>query len=323
MNLKEEIKGWLGTHVHGYSFNIDIANICPLSCPSCANSFYGHRKPHYMDLELFKLILNKMKSETKVRKLQMYGYSDPCIHPNLDDFIFESNRRDIPVVLSTMLQTTHCDFKKVIEARPAEFRVSFPGYKHMSYYQHPAKPEVFKRKLEEVCRLPRHKETTWILLFQLYRDNQDEIDLANELACKYDLKPVILPAIFMSTEKMVDKDYTPADLELIGRLIETPEETIQSMNVCTDYCLCWKQITIDALGELYLCQLVFKDEFKMGKFLDIPHWKIVKMMKEHPFCQKCMAVGGHTYQYCFADFIKFKDPMDAIAAANKRRKKRV
>lgn len=317
--LIDRLKAQLGVWLNGVSYNIDIVNGCCLSCPSCAVGSIGKRDQFLMNIENFRRILNKAQNEGGVRRVQMYAYSDPCQHPDLHLFVSECTQRSIPVYLSTVLQETHCDFVRVIDAYPAEFRISFAGFKQMRYYQGGASPEAFKKKLNMIARLPRYKETTWTMAFHLYRDNEIELEYARSLAESLALKFVVIPAIFMPCEKVVDKHYTDADLALISHLIESPEDNIARMKF-KRFCTCWKQITMDALGDVYLCQLVYEKRFRLCNFMDVPLSDIRMAIRTHTFCEKCVMMGGNVMQECFADFIKYDDP---VGVANKRRMKRV
>jgi hypothetical protein len=319
MNLKEEIKGWVGSKVNGIGFIVDIADFCPLKCPSCAVGSIGPRKGGYMSFNLFRNILDKAQSECKVRRVQLYGYCDPCTHPDLHLFVQECRDRGIQSMISTMLQTTKCDFAKVIEARPSEFRISFPGWNKMEYYQRGAKPDRFNKKIEEVCVLPRYPETRWTLLFQLYNDNGDELGRAKELAKRLNLDFVVLPAIFMPCEKMVEGYYSEQDKELISHLLETPQENLKRLRFDDDYCLLWKQITLDAKADVYLCQLIYEDRFIIGNFMDTSLKKLQKTMRKHPFCKPCMKMGAHAYQFLYGDACKYKN---MVGVANKKRFKK-
>jgi len=311
----EELKGWLGTKIHGISLNVDIVNGCPLRCPSCAVGSIGPRKGKMMKIDTFRRILDHAG---KVRNVQLYAYSDPCVHPELHLFVQECTDRGITSQISTVLQTTKCDFAKVIEARPSEFRISWAGWALMDYYQEPAKTEIFRKKLKALWSLPRHKETTWTMAFHHYKDNSYELRLARLIANNRNLKFVVIPAIFMPCEKVVEKNYSAQDRTLISHLPESPEETIAKLKFHDDYCLLWKQIYMDANADVYLCQLIYEERFKLGNFFDksVEGW--LKLIKTDPFCQKCMKAGGHAYQYCFANFIKYDDP---VGVANKKRRR--
>ena len=315
----EQLKGWLGAKLNGISLNIDIVNGCVLACPSCAVGSIGRRPSHYMDLEKFIGIIGKAKEESLIRKVQLYIYSDPCMHPNLDIFVEVCRVCNIPVLLSTVLQHTQCDWRKVIEARPAEFRISFAGWDKMKYYQRGADPSLFNHNFAYVTSLPRYPETVWTLIFHLYKDNGHEYHRAKALAHLHNLKFVAIPSIFMINEKVVEQSYTDDDRELISHLQETPEQAIDRMKVDHDYCLLWKQISMDAKGDLYLCQLLYEDRFKLGvNFMDLPVKEILKRIKTAPFCWWCLRAGGHTYQYCYSEISKYDDP---VGMAEARRSK--
>lgn len=305
--------------VNGVSLNIDLLNACCLACHSCAVGSIGRRKGERMSLDLFKRILDRLEAQSRIRHVQLYVYSDPCLVADLDQYVAECTRRGLKTWISTMLQTTKCDFAKVIEARPTEFRISFPGFTHMGYYQRGAHPEIFKRKFLEVVNLPRYPETTWSLCYHVYKDNQDnDLAVARSMAKIHGLKFIPLPAIMMVNERVVDKNYTEQDRGLISHLIETPEQAISRMKLSTDFCSLWKQVTIDATGMVMLCQILYEDRFKLMPFLDYDLKTIQRTIREHPFCDKCMKAGGDVYQNCYADFTKYDDP---VGEANRRRLK--
>jgi len=314
----DELRGDLGVFLNGLQLNIDVINACSLRCWTCAIGSMGYsRGGAQMSFDLFRKILDKAESEVGVRKVQLYHYSDPCLHKDLHLFVKDLTDRGIYSAISTMAQRTNCDMEKVIEARPTEFRLSFPGWEKMPYYQKGASVERFNREIDRICSLPRHPETTWTMAFHLYNDNQHEWPRVKKLAERYGLKLVAIPAIFMPLSKTVRKDYTEQDLEIISHLIETPEESMSRMKYPTNYCKLWKQISLDAEGYVYLCQLVYEDEFKMMKFMDVHTKKITEAIKTHSFCGSCMKIGAHAYQYCFDDFVTSKDP---IGDADKHRR---
>ena len=300
-------------------FVIDIINACSLRCPSCPIGTYGTRGGRLMPFDLWKLILDKAQRETKISHAQMYSFSDACLHPELHRFVQEATDRKIGTYMSTMLQRTRCSFAKVIEARPTEFRVSMPGWKHMAYYQKGAKPELFDKTFAEVMRLPRHKETLWSMVFHWYKDNLDEFPAVKKLAEDNGLKLVVIPAIFMIPEKIVSGEYTEQEKELISRLLETPEECVAGMKErTTNYCQCWDQITIDSQGDVMLCQLVYEDRFKLMSFLDNPISEIRKAIRSHSFCSGCLAKGVNAYNELYADFTVSEDPIGDMDRFHKK-----
>lgn len=316
MDYIEEVKGYLGVKLRGVSLNVDLVNYCCLKCPSCGVGSIGGRPTGKMEFATFVRILDKFRDErVKIRHAQLYVYSDPFLHPNLDWFVKECTDRGVPTWLSTMLQTTKADFRKVIEARPTELRVSMPGWEKMGYYQKGASPNAFDIKFKEVCKLPRYPETVWSFVMHLYKDNQHEVERARKLAEDNGFKFVLLPAIWMPLEKMVESEYSAQDMELIGHLLQTPEEAVKPMKRM-DYCSLWKHITLDADANVFLCELVFKERFKMGGFFhrSIAEW--MRTIKSDPFCGECIEKKANVYQLCYAEIASSSDP---VGDANKKR----
>ena len=188
LKILDVVRDEIGMRWNGVSINIDLINGCCLACPSCAVGSIGTKRKGVMSFETFKAILDKLETECKIRHIQLYAYSDPCMHPDLHLFIEECTKRGIETWISTMLQVTNCDFEKVIEARPTEFRISFPGWNKMTYYQKNATPKRFTEKFQEVVKLPRHPETTWTMAYHLYKDNLDEMPEARHLAECHNIK---------------------------------------------------------------------------------------------------------------------------------------
>lgn len=301
-----DLKNRLGVWLKGISLNIDLVDYCPLACPTCAVGSIGARKPSKMDFDTFRKVLDWAGH---IRRVMLYVYSDPCVVPDLHLYVQECTDRGIDSWISTTLQKSRCDFAKVIEARPTEFRISFAGWNKMARYQKNARVEEFMDILYEVSSLPRHPETQWTLLFQKYRSNAGEVGDAKALADRLGMKFVALPCIFMVGERVVDKLYTPQDQEIIQELIETPEDVLIRVKR-TDSCLMWKQITLNAKGEIYLCQLLYEDRFKIGDFRTHTRKEIVKLMKSHPYCQECLKVGMNVYQYCYGEITKYDNPVE-------------
>jgi len=199
----------------------------------------------------------------------------------------------------------------------SSLRSNRSGWEKMSYFQSSkADPERFDRKLEIVGRLPRNPRTTATLFFQRYKDNGHEVPKAQEVADRYGLKLVVIPAIYMVLENYVEQTYSAADHELITHLFETPEEGAATMKE-TKACQLWKQITLDANADIYLCQLLYRDRFKIGNYFNLSRKQIRKIMETHPFCSRCMSMKGNQLQNCYSPPAIADDPS---FEANKKRR---
>jgi hypothetical protein len=313
MNLRDRyrhMKGWAGVKVYGTAYNIDLQDTnCPVACPSCAIGSLGRRPRATMSMDMFKAILDKAQREGKVRNVQLYAYSEPTMVANLHEYLEELRRRKIPAIISTIAQTSKCEWAKVVEARPREIRISFPGWKHMAYYQRGAKPEVFDGKFAYLMTMPRHPETIWTLGFHIYKDTLEELPRAKALAERYGLKFVALPAMHMENSVTVRGTYPERDKELISRLLETPEEEAARYTY-SDFCYCQsKQITISATGMTWLCQNTY-NLGPLSPFLDTPLGDLRKRIREHPFCPECKAAKQNLTQTRYGYWFENGDPVE-------------
>lgn len=315
----DEAKGWAGLKFKGITLVVEPTNACSCRCPSCPVSVLEPRKGEMMTIELFRKILDKLEREAgRIRVCDLYYKGDPCLNKQLPALVRELTLRKIPSSVSTVLQTLKCDMAELIEARPSELRISFPGVDFIAKYQR-GDPKRFLKNLDMVASLPRYPETRWTMLYQVYKDNQGEhLEAAKALAKQYHLHFVALPAILMVSEHVISKQYTESEKELIANLIETPEETIARLDTSSRYCIAWKQLTLDAKGDVYVCTLVWDEEYNLGPFLDKPLSFFQKAMR-HEICGPCLDAGNNLYNNCYASFIDYDDP---VAVANKKRMKK-
>lgn len=314
----EKIVHQAGARINGVTINVDIVNACCLSCPSCAVGSIGTKRKGIMSIETFRRVLDKAQSEMKIRLVRMYTYSDALMHKDADLFFAECTKRGLESWSSTMLQVINCDLRKVIEARPKEFRISFPGFEQMSYYQSKAAhPDRFRRNFAEAMKLPRHPETVWTLMFHRYNDNGHEVEAARKMAEDNGLKFVDINAIFMPLELYVEQRYSPADHVLLSRLIETPEVAAATMRR-TKTCRMWyKELTLDANADTFLCELVYEERFKIGNYFHLTWKQIQSIFENHSFCGKCLEMGANELQNCYAPPAYSDNP--ALEANKKRR----
>lgn len=311
----KRIHGYLGTRIRGYNVQVDIVDACPMRCPTCPTGMETSRDGHRMSIDLFRRILDKMQSEVKVRRIQLYRWGDPLLHKELHKFIEECRHREIPVTTSSVLQSYQCDFEKVFAAGPEEFRLSFTGWEHMHEYQKNATAERFVMNLERLSRYPRNPLTRWSLFFHLYRDNVHELPKVHQLCKDFNLQLVFFPATYMMYDRIITRKYDEADMAIINRLLETPEENIARIKNASDYCpMQSKEITLDSYGNMQLCQLMYPPEYRMGNFLEVPLKELRKKIMRHAMCPNCKAAGVPGYTLIFAQPIFYEDP---VAIANK------
>ncbi len=75
---------------------IEITNVCNLACSFCPKT---HRKPEFMDTELFCRILSEIQGYTKHVYFHVLG--EPLLHPQLKNFLDISGEFGIKVNITT------------------------------------------------------------------------------------------------------------------------------------------------------------------------------------------------------------------------------
>ena len=317
----EKLKNRIGKRLKGLTLYVDVIDMCPLSCPTCPTGVQGRRPEIMMSPGTYKRILEKATSECKIRKVQLYRFGEPLLHPDLHEFIEIGHKYGIKSSISTTLQVVYANMEKVIEARPSEFRISYSG-KEMHRYQRGSKLGRFLENLHKLDRLPRYSETRWVMFFHIYKDNFDEIAPAKELAKEYGYDFVPFPATFMVYDHIIE-GYTEKDLKTLAMLTETPEENITRLAKKPspkDYCNMQEgEIILDAKGQMYLCQLMYKPKYIVGDFLTTPLKDLRKIIMKAPMCLKCKEMGIGKYSLIFGDPSFVRDP---VKKADKRKYQR-
>lgn len=319
--IYERIRHGIGQRINGTELLIDLVDSCPGKCPTCPVGTDPRRDGNRMSLDLFRRILDKAEKEFPggIRKTQLYRWSDPLMHPDLHLFIAECVARGIRCSTSSFLQSTTCDFEAVAASGVTEFRVSFSG-SDMRKYQTPATPERFMAKFEMLAKLDWHPNTERVMFIHKYKNNTHEIPLMERYARDHGFRPVAFPATFMVYDRIIEKSYTPEDMETISWLTETPEANIarhKRRPHADDYCLMQeKEVTLDSRGNMQLCQLMFPAKYRMGNFLDTPLKDLRKKVREHPMCKRCKPTGVGHYSLIFAD--PAIDPEPVLTADEKK-----
>jgi hypothetical protein len=309
--LIERLKGWAGRKLKGITLFVDIIDTCSFGCPTCPVGVEKRRDGNRMSIGEFREILDKAQLETKIRKVQLYRWCDPLLHPDLHLFIKECRKRNLRCATSSALKNWNCDIEKVIEARPDEFRISFSGWKNLIIYQKGNTNKRFFENFERLCKLPKYKETVWTLYFHQYKDNLDETERARELAESNGLKFVAFPAQYMLYDRIVE-GYKEEDKAGLRLLIETPQHVISKLKVQPeedDFCRQQNnELVLDSHGRVQLCQMMYGERFIVGDFLE-PLSELRKKIVSHKFCKGCKASGVPKYSnLCYADPVLHKDP---------------
>ena len=120
----------------GQDYQIDISNVCNLSCPSCPNGNFPEEKRYkgFIGLDLFKEIVDKALRETpNLASFSLFYLGENFLVKDLPLYIEELNKRNVPCFLSSNLNVPPARLEAILRAKPHYLRISTSGYYQETY----------------------------------------------------------------------------------------------------------------------------------------------------------------------------------------------
>lgn len=294
MNILRWLAGELGVRFKGITLMIDTVNGCGLRCPSCPVGNMGSRGGKVMRPEIFASLLNKLQSEIRVRKVVLTSFSDPLLNPHLPEIVGIVSSRGIPTLVSTNLNKAS-NLEAILRAGLTELRFTMSGWEYANFYQKGTNVSVVEENADLLAELIKKYPTKINVIFTKYPRNAHEEPDMREFCKKRGFGIIVVDAMFLTADKIISGDYTDQDLLILNELKERPEEIlarIQNDNYCHFQS---KQITLDALGQVYLCCNIYSKNLILGDFLNKSLSEFRKQIRRHPYCEKCKSKNMNKY----------------------------
>ncbi len=297
-----------------FTYWIEIVGTCNLQCPTCPSGNFvdsefsvGRNPTGFMELALFREILEKIKSDNISDRIEihLYTWGEPLLHPQVAEFVALTKEFGFYCGLSSNLNLDK-NLKDVIKAGPDFMRVSLSGY-YQDSYKITHKQGDIRIVKSNMYRL-RHmldqyrKQTTIQVLYHIYKHNADRnllmiLKLCEEL--KFDLDPVW--AFFAPVEKSLDyleDKLSEADRQTIDMLAVDPAELTERLIPLRDQdCNTRKtQMIINVDGSVQLCCATFDRASVVAQsFVESPHMELQRLRYNNDLCGRCMVNGQHVY----------------------------
>ena len=237
---------------------IDICAACNASCPFCPRLYMPQeRSKGYMDLELFKFILEEAKKEN-IKNIRLYSTAEPTLHPEFDQIIDLLKEGDFHVSVSTNASMLHKHIDALMKVDILQY--SIEGWDKESYekYRVPLKFEqvynnikLFHEKKLEADKFPKistnlllTKSTNLSKYMELWSEFLDEIKVQ-----------FMLEATTYENGKFVSKKN------------DDIQEEYYSFDRATSYFLCtypFNILTIAFDGKIALCCNDFSASMNIG-----------------------------------------------------------
>lgn len=246
-----------------------------------------------MEPGIFKHLLDKITSECKCRKIELYNWTEPFLHPELDKFVYTIKSKKIQCLLSSNLSFRNPSRLESVLMHSPGLIVSVSGFDQKTHerYHRGSNLEQVKSNLKlitefrEKRKIPLHIELHCLQFI----DNQND-QLLWKKYCNDN------GFIFCPTPACCSEVTTP---ETAKRLLCPPEFYLDSngetrvRKYLSQYpkfepCPMHNNIPIDAHGDVYLCCIYWKhNEYRIGNYFDASLESIQLKRLLHPECLHC------------------------------------
>lgn len=278
-----------------FSFSIDIVDACNLRCVHCPRGrYYKGNTSVKMDLGTFKRVLDKITSECRCKKIELLNWTEPFLHPELDQFVYATRIKNIACILSTNLSFRNPSrLESVLRHRPGLI-VSVSGFdqKTQERYHVGSNLEVIKSNLEFIAELrqkwnlPLHVEIHCLqfidnqidqLLWKKFCDDHGFIFQAKPAFCSEVTTPETAKRLIYQPEFYQDSNG------------ETKVRKVFSKNPRFESCPLRNTIPINARCDVYLCCIYWNhDKYRIGNFFDTSLEDIQQKRLSHQECLYCV-----------------------------------
>lgn len=298
-----------------WSFEIDVAGVCQLRCPTCPNgNFSGSALPKtMMDLAFYCRILDKLIAEVDfLPDIQLYSWGEPLLNPALPDMVAYAVEQGISVGISSNLNDVR-HLERTVQAKPEWFRVSLSGVDER--YQLTHRGGDWERVSRNIDLLAKYRalynpEMTVEINYHLYKNNEADIPKIISICTKHGF-------LFKPNAAYIDPLDTIIDYaqgkSLPGDMAQTAQELLLDIDIVlqdcraktSPKCVLENTVVIHSDGSIRLCPHAFGTQYKLNSgILELPIREIFQLFSERSLCKQCKALGLNNF---YAHFLSLTD----------------
>ncbi len=297
-----------------FTYWIDIVGTCNLRCPTCPTGNFldsefsvGRNPTGFMDQDLYKKILEKIKSDNVSDRIEihLYTWGEPLLHPKVAEFVTMTKKMGFFCGLSSNLNLDK-NLKEVVKAGPDFFRISLSAFYQGNYKLTHKRGDIriVKSNMYRLRNLLDQNKSniTVQVLYHVYKHNaSDDLAMMMKLCeeLEFDLDPVW--AFYMPLEKSLDYlngKVSDEDKKTINMLAMDPTDVSKAALPYRDEdCSLRKtQVTLNIDGSVQLCCATFDQAYVVApSFIDTPHAELQRRRYSNDMCGPCMDKGQHIY----------------------------
>ena len=295
---------------------IEVTGVCNLQCSSCPRSDKENpmENGRYMSAEDYERIINKMVREIPFLYLvDLYIWGEPILNKELPRIIEISNRIGVACGISTNLNNIRY-LKSVVEAQPAQIRVSLSGASESTYdLTHTGgswrKLSKNFQILGELIAENNHKILVEVY-YHIYKHNTHELKIIKELCDQHNFR--FLPSLGILFQDLVleyrKNGKVPKSAELANELLYVDLDTLIEDCIEQDHmnCLltrCVPVINWD-MSVMPCCTYSYSKIY--DNYLDVPLGEIISTRTTSDQCLECQQYSLHRWnnQVFYQKYIK-------------------
>lgn len=239
--------------------------VCNQNCTWCEYNAENSEHHNIMPNEKFRQLMDDLHN-LGIKSIEFCGGGEPTLHPILPEVIRDVARRDIKIGLLTNGTKLKGDLAEALVDHASYVRVGFDGATEETVHRvkRPRSPEA---RYDAVCRnvknmvaLRNERGTDCRISMKVVvdRENVHELEACVQLAIDLDVNSVQFKAA-----RLCPTELSAEQSECVNKTIEACQEkyagrmiVIGGANKIGMTTKCWLtplQLTVDALGEVYLC----------------------------------------------------------------------
>lgn len=280
-----------------FKLNIDIVDACNLKCPSCPRgSGISENTKARMSLADFDRLLSRVTSEVKVNAIEPFNWTEPFLHPQLDQFIGLMKKYKIGCVLSTNMSFRKPQLLENVLRHSPAILVSVSGFTQetQSIYHRASNINYIKANLEFISDFRKANNLKFkveVHCLQFIDNQQDQLQwekYCNDHDFIYFGKPA--NSFGLITEETVARLITKPEIEVLSDGTVQPKKYYLE-KPSYEFCRFHNRLTVDALGDVYLCCIYWNTEkYKVGNIFELSLKDIQRNRMQHYDCLYCI---GH------------------------------
>ncbi|MCP4113169.1 MAG: 4Fe-4S cluster-binding domain-containing protein [Desulfobacteraceae bacterium] len=295
-------------------YYIDIVDGCNLSCTTCEPQ--SIRRPRsFMKLSLFRDILNKIENEDKDKDITiaLYCYSEPLLHPELEEFIKAVKEKGFMIDVSTSLNNE--DISHAVSTPPDRLIVALSGY-YQDIYSQSHKGGSINLVLSNLYKLrhlmDKHGKSFEVnMTYYIYKHNLgtdiEQIEaiskdlgftFCSDLAFLQGFDNVLHYLDLVRSSQPLPNNFEKAKSILFFTPLEISEMFSPGEDTDVGHCRFYNQMPhIRADGSVGICFGLYDRKYtRKENFLDMDYSEF-ETNPDFPICKECYKEGVHYYLY--------------------------